>query len=119
MLERIVRESVGRVLKIAPAKLDPRKSLGSMGLSSLPATELRNRLEASLGRSLSATLAWNYPTVAALVDFLAGHVTSSSGEAQKAVAPAVDPSAHFAQVVELSDQEAALALGRGRSRGEK
>ena len=31
------------------------------------AMELRNRLEAALGRPLSATLAWNYPTVDALV----------------------------------------------------
>ena len=38
-----------------------------MGLSSLMAMELRNRLERPLARPLSATLAWNYPTVDALV----------------------------------------------------
>ena len=41
-----------------------------MGLTSLMAIELRNRLEAALGRPLSATLAWNHPTIEALIDFL-------------------------------------------------
>ena len=35
------------------------------------ALELRNRLEAGTGLALSATLAWNYPTIAALADHLA------------------------------------------------
>jgi myxalamid-type polyketide synthase MxaE and MxaD len=115
MLERLVRESVGKVLKVAPAKLDLRKSLGSMGLSSLLAMELRNRLEASLGRSLSATLAWNYPTVAALVDYLSGDVASSVAAAPQ-VSSSVSPSTHLAEVFDLSDEEAALALRRGRAR---
>ena len=38
-----------------------------MGLNSLMAIELRNRLETALGRPLSATLAWNYPTIEAIV----------------------------------------------------
>jgi acyl transferase domain-containing protein/acyl carrier protein len=114
MLERVVRESVGKVLKIAPAKLDIRKSLGSMGLTSLLALELRNRLEASLGRSLSATLAWNYPSVAALVEYLSGDVPS--GGAAPQIASSVRPSAHLTEVLDLSDEEAALALRRGGTR---
>ena len=45
MLDRVVRDAVGAVLKIAPSRLDPRKVLGTMGLTSLMAIELRNRLE--------------------------------------------------------------------------
>ncbi len=43
-----------------------------MGLTSLLSLELRNRLERALGRALPATLAWNYPTIAALSKHLAG-----------------------------------------------
>jgi myxalamid-type polyketide synthase MxaE and MxaD len=118
MLERVVRESVGRVLKLAPAKLDLRKSLGSMGLSSLLAMELRNSLEASLGRSLSATLVWNYPTVDALVDYLGGDVASSSGAAPH-ISSSVSTSSHLTEVRDLSDEEAALALRSGRTRRER
>ncbi len=42
-----------------------------MGLDSLMALELRNRLEAETGLKLSATVAWNYPTVARLAEHLA------------------------------------------------
>ena len=72
LLDGVVRDAVGTVLKITPSRLDPRKALGTMGLNSLMAMELRNRLEMALGRPLSATLAWNYPTVEAIVAHLAG-----------------------------------------------
>ena len=72
ILETLVKDAVARVLKIAPGRLDPRKPLGNMGLNSLMAMELRNRLEIALDRPLSATLAWNYPTIEILVDHLAG-----------------------------------------------
>lgn len=111
LLEPSVRDAVGRVLKLAPARLDPRKPLGSMGLSSLLAMELRNRLEAALDRPLSATLAWNYPTVDALVAFLAGdaEVTPAAPVAAPAVPHA--PAAIDA-VAEMSDEDAARLLRR-------
>jgi phthiocerol/phenolphthiocerol synthesis type-I polyketide synthase B len=70
ILESVTRSAVAHVLKVAPARLDPRKTLGNMGLSSLLAIELRNRLEMTLQRPLSATLAWNYPTIDAIVGYL-------------------------------------------------
>ncbi|MGC3998940.1 MAG: SDR family NAD(P)-dependent oxidoreductase [Anaeromyxobacter sp.] len=113
-LERIVRHAVGQALKLAPDRIDRTRTLGSMGLGSLLAMELRNRLESALGRSLPASLAFNYPTIAALVEHLAG-----DGEAP-AAAPAAAP-APAAPAVEgiagLSDEEAALALRAGRKRG--
>ena len=47
--------------------VDARKAFGTMGLTSLMAMELRNRLEAALDRPLSATLAWNLPDIQVLV----------------------------------------------------
>jgi acyl transferase domain-containing protein len=119
LLEVIVREAVGRVLNLPPARLDPRKAMGSMGLNSLMAMELRNRLEAALGRSLSATLAWNHPTIDALVAFLAGP-DEPAASAEKTAPPPAEASPlseRLTAVVGLSDEEAALALRGGRSRG--
>jgi myxalamid-type polyketide synthase MxaE and MxaD len=109
-LDRAVRDVVGRVLKLTPAKIDARKPLGTMGLTSLMALELRNRLEPLHGKPLSATLAWNYPTVDALVAFLAGdHEPAAAPAAPEAVAPVLD-----AAVAELSDEDAARLLRKRR-----
>jgi myxalamid-type polyketide synthase MxaE and MxaD len=115
LVEGAVRECLGRVLKLAPARIDPRRSFGAMGLSSLLAMELRNRLEAALGRPLSATLAWNYPTVAALAAHLAGD-GEAAAPAPAESAPAGRSEA-LAEIAQLSDEEAALALRASRTRG--
>ena len=71
LLDGIARGVIARVLDLPPSRVDARKAFGTMGLTSLMAMELRNRLEAALGRPLSATLAWNYPTLESLVEHLA------------------------------------------------
>ncbi|MBK8323391.1 MAG: type I polyketide synthase [Betaproteobacteria bacterium] len=127
LVEPIVRECVGRVLKILPARLDPRKALGTLGLNSLMAMELRNRLETALGRSLPATLVWNYPTVEALAEHLAGNDAAAPGQAarQPAAAP-TGPDAPAVTGADLlqrlnwvaagSDDDAAQALRAMRPR---
>lgn len=118
-LERAVRDVVGRVLKLAPTKIDARKPLGSMGLTSLMALELRNRLEPLHGKPLSATLAWNYPTVDALVGFLFGAdeaapAAAPSDAAAPPPAQAADMAEVLSDVIELSDEDAARLLRKRR-----
>jgi acyl carrier protein len=103
-----VRHALAKVLKVAPGRIDPAKPLGTMGLSSLLAMELRNHLEAATARALPATLAWNYPTMSALVGYLAGDETVSAvrgatNEPEEALAILLETAA-------LSDAEAAAAL---------
>jgi malonyl CoA-acyl carrier protein transacylase/NAD(P)-dependent dehydrogenase (short-subunit alcohol dehydrogenase family) len=113
LMEPIVREAIGRVLKLAPARIDPRKPLGAMGLNSLMAMELRNRLEAVLARPLSATLAWNYPTLETLAAFLCGDAPVAG--TVRAAPPAASSAAPvLADVAELSDEDAAQLLRRKR-----
>jgi acyl carrier protein len=69
-LETHLIEQIAQVLRLPPKEIDPRTPLPTLGLDSLLALELRNRLEVSLGVTLSATLIWGYPTVAALAPFL-------------------------------------------------
>jgi len=118
-LELAVREVVGRVLKMPLARIDPRKPLGNMGLTSLMALELRNRLEPIHGKPLSATLAWNYPTVEALTAFLAGEDTGGAAPAAPPPpsAAASEPAplaAVLGDVHQLSDDDAALLLRKRR-----
>ncbi|MDO9176097.1 MAG: acyl carrier protein, partial [Actinomycetota bacterium] len=64
--------------------------LKAMGLDSLMALELRNRLEHATGLTLPATVAWNYPTVAILGAHLAGLMGIALDEPKAATAPATD-----------------------------
>lgn len=65
-------------LKMQAEEISANREFGAMGLTSLLSLELRNRLERALGRALPATLAWNYPTIAALSTHLAGEARAAS-----------------------------------------
>ena len=84
LLETHLRHRVAQVLRLAPARVDVTKPFRALGLDSLMALELRNRLEADLSLKVSATLVWNHPTVTALVPHLAGRMGISL-EAAEAV----------------------------------
>jgi len=66
-----VRQHVAIVLGLDVAVLtDPQSGFTDLGLDSLTAIELRNRLQTTLERPFSATLIYDYPTLSALTDYL-------------------------------------------------
>ena len=82
LLEKHLSREMAEVLRISTSRIGPATALDGLGFDSLLALELRNRLELSLGVRLSATLIWNYPTVRALVDYLASIVAGVSEAAE-------------------------------------
>jgi myxalamid-type polyketide synthase MxaE and MxaD len=88
------------------------KPLRAMGLDSLMALELRNRLEASLDLRLPATLAFNYPTVARMASHLLEKLAlPDAAPAEGAAAPSLDDLERLlAEVEQLPDEEAARLL---------
>jgi NADPH:quinone reductase-like Zn-dependent oxidoreductase/acyl carrier protein len=120
LLELHLREQIAHVLRlrISAAQIDPHEPIASLGLDSLTALELRNRLEVSLGLTLSATLLWNYPTIATLAE----HVLSKLGMGQipsipaqeHATPPASDARQKLQEIQALSDDEALQALLQGQ-----
>jgi acyl transferase domain-containing protein/acyl carrier protein len=78
----LVRSHTAAVLGHASAELvDVRKAFRELGFDSLMAVELRNKLQATTGLSLSSTLVFNNPTPAALARFLVAEATGSGEEA--------------------------------------
>jgi acyl carrier protein len=55
----------------SPELIDPQRGFFDLGLDSLRALRLIERLQALLGRPLSPTLTFDYPTIAALATHLA------------------------------------------------
>ncbi|MBW4454226.1 MAG: acyltransferase domain-containing protein [Nostoc indistinguendum CM1-VF10] len=66
-----LQNEVASVLHLDASELpEPTQGFFDMGMDSLLAVELKNRLEMSLGHSVSATLAFNYPNIENLALYL-------------------------------------------------
>jgi acyl transferase domain-containing protein/NADPH:quinone reductase-like Zn-dependent oxidoreductase/NAD(P)-dependent dehydrogenase (short-subunit alcohol dehydrogenase family)/acyl carrier protein len=81
LLEGFLADQVSFVLRVPLDKLDKNEPLTTMGMDSLMGLELRNRIEAALGITVSATLLWTYPTVEALAAHLVGLLEPGDGDA--------------------------------------
>ena len=75
-MDYVQRQSVKVLGLDSTQHLDPKQPLSELGLDSLMAVELRSLLSAELGlsRGLPATLVFDYPTIAALTQYLADEV---------------------------------------------
>jgi acyl transferase domain-containing protein/acyl carrier protein len=121
IVEATLRRIVARTLTMPESQIDPTQPLGELGLDSLMGVELRNRLEAEFRLKLSATLAWNYPTVTDL----GAHLLDKLGYTSVAPAAGRDAQAQhsptsFEQLLsdadDLADDDALRELMRGAKR---
>ncbi|HLF24968.1 MAG TPA: amino acid adenylation domain-containing protein [Anaerolineae bacterium] len=72
VLTTFMCEQVRKVLHLDPSsELDVRQPLNELGLDSLVAIEVRNVLGLALGRTLPATVLFEYPTIEGLSNYLA------------------------------------------------
>jgi acyl transferase domain-containing protein/acyl carrier protein len=85
-------ERVAGKLRVPPEQLDPREPLARYGLDSLTAVQLAGELEQWLGRPLSPVLVYDYPTIDALAEHLAGaDETAHTDHPPAAASAASDP----------------------------
>ncbi|WP_437965062.1 type I polyketide synthase [Sorangium sp. So ce260] len=92
IVEQHVREELGKSLRQDASRIQRLAPFRSLGLDSLMAIELRNRLESSTGLKLSAALLFTYGDVASLGDHLLRELTPAPGPGEAAErAPAAAP----------------------------
>ncbi|MFI6036099.1 beta-ketoacyl synthase N-terminal-like domain-containing protein, partial [Streptomyces sp. NPDC051315] len=105
---RLVRESTAVVLgHTDPATVDPRRSFKDLGVDSVTAVELRDRLNALTGGDLPATAVYEYPTPARLADRL--RATPDEPETA-ALTPGTTPLAPAAPT-DVDDPVAIVSMG--------
>ncbi|MCK8516802.1 SDR family NAD(P)-dependent oxidoreductase [Methylonatrum kenyense] len=127
LLMEQIRSDACRILGLDEQSntLSSSKPLRELGLDSLMSVELRNAIGASVGRSLPATLLFDYPTVNALVDYVGERVFDlASGDSDPdRQPPAAESEREFVHGTDLLDRIEQLdeddidRLSRGRGGG--
>ncbi|MBD2208741.1 SDR family NAD(P)-dependent oxidoreductase [Nostoc linckia FACHB-104] len=92
----------------AATPIDTQQGFFDLGMDSLTSVELRNRLQTSLGCSLPSTLTFKYPTVTALVDYLAVEVLNLAAPAPETRVKHQD----WEAVKQLSDDEIDASIAK-------
>ncbi|HZM70373.1 MAG TPA: SDR family oxidoreductase [Candidatus Cryosericum sp.] len=106
VLESFLQEHVARILGLASSKLSPQRSLLTLGLDSLMATEIRNRIEASLGVSLPVTTLLQGCSVADLAKEVLSQVGAESPKTDDRLSKVLE------QVDKLTPEQARVLLAQ-------
>jgi SAM-dependent methyltransferase len=113
LLRELVRSQVMQVLRVDPST-PPSMSdrLMSLGMDSLMAVQLRNRLNRALAlaKSLPSTLMFDYPTIDAIALHLAQRFEESPAAKPAAGPAAAAPAVDAGTVAAMSDEEIARLL---------
>lgn len=104
-------EHVAEAAGMTPDDIDVREPLESYGLSSREAVSMVGDLEDWLGRRLSPTLVWEYPTIEAIARYLNGPAPKAAPAQAAKPAPAeLRPATTAADLAALSDEDAEALL---------
>ncbi len=112
-----VRAHVARILRLSPEQVEDNHRLMDIGVDSLMAVELRNRLNKDLGleQGLPATLIFDYPTIQSIARYVIQSLsnasdTSNTKPGEPVNLQPVDLAAKQKEIESLSEQEAEARL---------
>ncbi|MEM9161683.1 MAG: SDR family NAD(P)-dependent oxidoreductase [Cyanobacteria bacterium P01_F01_bin.4] len=104
LLDTYVCQQICQTLGFQPDELDRQAGFFDLGMDSLTALELKNTLQVNLGISLPSTLVFDYPTVTALLSYLAGQLLEDPERDQICDQVSVEPETTTRQQVDSSEE---------------
>jgi acyl carrier protein len=108
-MRRYVRDRAAHILGLArPDHLNPERGFFDLGMDSLMAVNLKQRIENDFDCSLPRTVTFEYPTVASLSELLMARLAPPVVVRPSPVAPAKVKAARFAEAP-VADLEQMLA----------
>ncbi|OKH23568.1 polyketide synthase [Hydrococcus rivularis NIES-593] len=106
-----IRSHIARILGIEPPEsIDIDRGLTELGMDSLSSVELRNKLQTSLQCTLPSTLIFDYPTIAAIADYLDKTILSPTSSKVERETRGEDRNSAIAEIQRLSEEEAEAML---------
>jgi acyl carrier protein/NAD(P)-dependent dehydrogenase (short-subunit alcohol dehydrogenase family) len=106
-----LQDEVSAVLGLADSRSVPLgQGLFEMGMDSLMSVELRKRLERGIGRSVPATLTFNYPNIAALAAYLQRELGGNNTTSVAPKVATVTPPAATDDLDSLDDEQLEMRL---------
>ncbi|WP_330230482.1 acyltransferase domain-containing protein [Nocardia sp. NBC_00508] len=110
LIEEHLTEQLSLTLQRDSANLSRKATFQGMGMGSIMAVELRNRLESTLGIRLSVALLFTYSTIAALAEFIADELAVAHPSARPPEPEPENAPSLAADIDRLSDAEAEAML---------
>ena len=108
LLLKFLQTEVAHVLGLPASRPpEPQDGFFDIGMDSLMAVELKNRLETSLGRTLPVTALFNYSTIDALASYLYREILSTEISGEPAPSADPDESKLAAELEGLSESDVA------------
>jgi NAD(P)-dependent dehydrogenase (short-subunit alcohol dehydrogenase family)/acyl carrier protein len=101
-----VKQHISSITKVPVAKIKEDATFKSMGIDSLMAVQLKNKLQAEFELTLAVSSIWTYPTVEKYADFLIDELKVT----EQFAAPVPEASADEKSVDEMSLEELMKAL---------
>lgn len=113
LLREHIRSQLAKVLGLNSAEqIDLQLGFAELGMDSLMAVELRNRLQDTLGCTIPSTLAFDYPTVEALVGYVARLLSLEPADSLTEESQTSANSKPAIEMEDLSEAEIADLLAR-------
>jgi NADPH:quinone reductase-like Zn-dependent oxidoreductase/acyl carrier protein len=115
LLETHLRTQISQILGFQPDEIDAEAGFFDLGMDSLTSVDLKNRLQKSLGFSLSSTIIFDRPNLNALIDYLVEEMGLANDDEEQKPVEVETESTEFSEddIADLLAQEL-MEIERGK-----